>query len=151
MKMTTTATITATATVSAKVLANRAAARERDMNSRAAKIMAKAVSTKFCANEDTDAFMADSAGRTIRLTPASNDEIRHFLLNNRVVDTIDILAELGEQAFNNLVANGSLRRDANFSRFKKNNLYWVSAKAQALYNLPARIKLVGGAEADYVA
>ena len=124
--------------------ANRAAKREAQANTRAAKIMVAAI----CSTADV-AETVDSAGRVVRLTDATTIEIRAFLLNNRVVDTMDILAEVGEKAFNNLVANGSLIRDASFNRFKKNNRYWVTTKARDIYGLPAKITVGNGAAVDY--
>ena len=145
--MTAATTITAPKKISARRLANAEARRAADANKRANKIMVKAL---FGTHSDEIEAIKDSAGRVVRTTPATKEEIRHALLGNRVLDTIEILETLGEQAFNNLVANGSLKRDSNFNRYHKCNLYWVTTKARELYDLPARIRLSGGGEAAYV-
>lgn len=143
--MTTTAIITKTATINTKALARKAARRTAQQTTRAALILASTFS-----RVTEDEVVRDSAGRIVRQTAATNDEIRSALIGNRVIDTIEIMEVLGMTAFNNLVANGSLKRDAKFNRFSKNNLYWVTSKARELYNLPARIRLSSGIVVDYV-
>lgn len=141
-------TTTATKTVTAKQIANRAAKREAQATSRAAKVLTQA----YCGllGDSEPEFEVDYAGRNVRITAPSDAEIRHALLNNRVIDTFDGWEQLGPQVFGNLIANGSLKRGKDFNRNKTNNLYWVTSKARELYNLPARITLCSGAQVDYV-
>lgn len=98
---------------------------------------------------NTKAFEVDSKGRTIRTDRAGHGEVRHFLINRRVVDTIEILEEVGSTAFDALVSSGHLKRDSAFNRFRENNLYWVTEKAQSHYDLPRKIKMPCGFEVGY--
>lgn len=122
--------------------ANRAAKREAEANSRAAKIMCAAVSY-LPVVEEAD-FIVDYAGRKVRQSKPTDAEIAHFLRGNRVVDQIDILEFIGEAAFDKIYANGSIKRDSKFNRYSKNNLYWVTTKAAELYGIPVKFQIAGG-------
>jgi len=131
--------------ISSQQLANRRAKREDDQCSRASKIMAQALNEAFFTDveEDND-FIVDYAGRKVRQSKPTDAEIADVLRGNRVVDQIDILENVGEKAFNNLYNNGSIKRDRNFSRYSKNNLYWITEKAAELYGIPKKFEIAGG-------
>lgn len=132
--------------ISQRKLANRAAKRAAETKTRAAQIMlaavAAAASRPLISEEQ---FVTDYAGRKVRTTPASREEVAHFLRGNRVVDQVEILEQVGEAAFNNMYNNGSIVRDASFNRYHKNNLYWITTKAAEVYGIPARVTLASGA------
>jgi len=132
-------------TVSARVLANRAAARERDANRKATAILAKAISQPA---EET--YEIDAKGRRVRQSRPMYDEVRTFLLTKRVIDTIETLEEMGQLAFNALVQMGYVVKDHTYNPYKTCNRFWITTKARDHYKLPARINLTTGFEADYV-
>lgn len=134
--------------LSKTVLANRAARREKDANSRATKTLAAAFSKVYCA-DDADDFIVDSKGRRVRQSEATADDIYALLIGNRVVEQIEAYEQIGTKAFQNLIDNGCLRRSKTFSRNDINNLYWVTTKAREMYGLPARITLSTGLVGDY--
>lgn len=129
-------------------VARRAAKREADANSRASVTLAAAFNRSYCA-DDAEDIVLDSKGRRVRTSDATNEDVRALLIGNRVVDTEDILEAVGEKQFANMVNNGALVRDASFSRYKSNNMYWVTEKAVDLYGLPKTITLAGGATVGY--
>jgi hypothetical protein len=108
-------------------------------------IFARALTAQFTGRQ----FTVDAKGRTLRTDRATDDEIRTFLIGNRVVSQCDIMAELGNAAFEALVATGCLVRDPSFNRYKSDNLYWVTERAQERYDLPRKIKIACGAEVGY--
>lgn len=120
-----------TATVSAKVLANRAATRNK-MQARYAAVAA-AMTTVSAIEYGTDEY-----GRKERLTPSSDADIAFCLRGNRVIDSVDMVEQIGAQAMSRLIQNGSIRRGADHSRKSICNLYWITDKAAELYGIPAQ-------------
>jgi hypothetical protein len=131
--------------LTARQIANRRVKREAQANSRAAKILCAAVTATYLPVVEEADFITDYAGRKVRQSKPTDDEIAHFLRNNRAVDQIDILEHLGEAAFDKIYYNGSIKRDASFNRNRKNNLYWVTEKAADLYGIPKSFQIASGA------
>lgn len=129
--------------LTARRIANAAARRDADRSKRANVIMASV----FKAVEEAVAI--DDKGREVRQSRATYDEVAHFLLGNRVVDSVDILRELGQLAYDALLSNGYLKKDPSFNAKRKSNLFWVTAKAQGHYKLPARIRLADDCTVAY--
>lgn len=118
-----------TKTVSKKVLANRAARRDRDA-SRYAAVVSALAPTEI-------AYEIDEKGRKVRVTPASDADIAYLLRGNRALDSFDLWEGIGKEATAKLIANGSLARDPKWSKYKTGNLYWITEKAAELYGIPA--------------
>lgn len=136
------------ATITARQSAFRAARREADQNKRANVIMAKVVSTRIAPAEDD--FGVDAYGRKARLSKPTNEEIAVALRGNRVLDSMELLELVGEDAWTKLVTNGSLRRDAGHRKGCMFNLYWITKKAAEIYGIPTRVTLPGGGSVDLI-
>lgn len=124
--------------ISKKVLATRAARRNRETSSRSASILASSFLPKEVEYE------TDSHNRKVRLGSATAAEIKYFLTGCRIVGAVDILEAIGESGWTNLMKSGCLVR-AKWMRGYRNNMYWVTKKVAELYGLPTSITLAGGA------
>ena len=127
-------------TVSARTLQNRKLRREKEANSRACQTLAR----MFSADSDEVEYTYEN-GRKVRVTPASDQEIAYLLRDTRVLDAFDLWEGIGKEATSKLIQNGSLKRDASWSKYKTGNLYWITQRAAELYGIPATFKLAGGA------
>lgn len=131
-------------TISSRRLANRAAKRDAEVNSRANRILCRAISATLAPVVSEDDFVLDHMDRKVRQSKPTDAEIAAFLRGNRVVDTADILEYLGAAAFDKIYYNGSIVRDPKHNPRKRNNLYWITTKASDIYGIPARFEVAGG-------
>jgi hypothetical protein len=145
MNTATTAAVLTIAPVSARRLAN--AAKRRD-GGRAAAILAHAISRG--GYEEDAKFETHANGRVYRADKASDAEIAALLRGNRVVDSFDLWENIGKDAVTKLIANGSLKRDANHNKFAQGNIYWITTKAADIYGIPATFQQPGGATVSLI-
>lgn len=79
-------------------------------------------------------FNTDSKGRKVRVFTADDwcrpEDVREWLLNNRVVELDDALEYISQAVLRFLLKEDLLRQDSTSSHF-----YWVTAKAAAKYEL----------------
>lgn len=119
-----------TATVSAKIIANRAAKRAKYEGRYAA--VATVIGTAVIE------YGTDQYGRKERLTPASDADIAFALRGNRVIDSQDMVEQVGAVAMSRLISNGSIRRSAEHSKTSICNMYWITERAAEMYGIPAK-------------
>lgn len=92
-------------------------------------------------------YMVDKQGRPVRQPRRDNqvktEEVRHVLLNTRVVEIEDVLFACGKWITDYLIQNDYLRRDA-----KCPTMLWVTKEAAFKYQLPRPV--VGGVACNFV-